>query len=48
MLHNEMQLFAEKKKNLTYEVTAFVLDFQNATMGVLLTFIIWVTYAVPT
>lgn len=42
-----MKLFAEKKK-LTYEGTAFVLNFQNAIIGVFLTFIIWVTYAVPT
>lgn len=46
MLHNEMQLFAEKK--LIYEVTAFVLNFQNAIIGMLLSFIIWVTHAVPT
>lgn len=37
----------EKKNHLTYEVVTLVLNFQNAVIGVILAFIIWVTYAAP-
>ena len=48
-VHNEMQISAGKKKknHLTYEVVTLVLNFQNAVIGMILAFIIWVTYVVP-
>lgn len=42
-----MQISAGKKNHLTYEVVTLVLNFQNAVIGVILAFIIWVTYAAP-
>lgn len=37
----------KKKNHLTYEVVTLVLNFQNAVIGMILAFIIWVTYVVP-